>query len=235
MPFLTEAIWQNLRPHLRLAEAEPLIVAPWPRANKRWHDNEAEDDFGGLQEIVTGIRFWRTHRKEDRAAWIEVWVLPPYETQARVRQATEYAEDLKDDEKRRLAHNLIHLDSQAFERCYDLLLRNRHVISALGHARPVNVRKFREDVPAEVWDNASYVPGRFQLLIPRPTDVEAERARLRREVDDVQAEVARLEAKLANEQFRTRAPAAVVGKEEEKMATARARLEGLQARLEELT
>jgi valyl-tRNA synthetase len=65
-------------------------------------------------------------------------------------------------------------------------------------------------------------------------DVEVERARLRREVDDVQAEVARLEVKLANEQFRTRAPAAVVGKEEEKMATARARLEGLQARLGEL-
>jgi valyl-tRNA synthetase len=66
-------------------------------------------------------------------------------------------------------------------------------------------------------------------------DVEAERARLRRQVDDAQAEVTRLEAKLANEQFRTRAPAAVVGKEEEKLAAARARLEGLQGRLEELT
>ena len=54
-------------------------------------------------------------------------------------------------------------------------------------------------------------------------------------VDEAQAEVTRLEAKLANEQFRTRAPAAVVGKEEEKLAAARARLEGLQARLEELT
>jgi valyl-tRNA synthetase len=66
-------------------------------------------------------------------------------------------------------------------------------------------------------------------------DVEAERARLRRQADEAQAEVTRLEAKLANEQFRTRAPAAVVGKEEEKLAAARARREGLQERLEELT
>jgi valyl-tRNA synthetase len=65
-------------------------------------------------------------------------------------------------------------------------------------------------------------------------NVGAERARLRRQADEAQVEVARLEAKLANEQFRTRAPAAVVDKEEEKLAAARARLEGLQARLEEL-
>jgi valyl-tRNA synthetase len=66
-------------------------------------------------------------------------------------------------------------------------------------------------------------------------DLQAERQRTRHRIEEAEAEVARLVAKLANEQFRTRAPAAVVGKEEEKMATARARLEGLQARLEELT
>jgi valyl-tRNA synthetase len=235
MPFLTEAIWQNLRPHLPRPEAEALIAAPWPRANKRWQDSDAEQDVAGLQELVTGIRFWRRHLKRDPSEWIEVWVLPPYETHERVGKVTEYVEGIKDSSKRSLANALVQFDLQALEHCHDLLLHSRHVISALGRARPVNVRKFREDVPTEVWDNSSYVPGRFQLLIPRPTDVEAERARLRREVDDAQAEVALLEAKLANEQFRTRAPAAVVGKEEEKLAAARARLEGLQARLEELT
>ncbi len=43
------------------------------------------------------------------------------------------------------------------------------------------------------------------------------------------------EAKLANQQFRTRSPAAVVGKDEEKQAAARARLEGLQIRRKGLT
>ena len=49
------------------------------------------------------------------------------------------------------------------------------------------------------------------------------------------AEGARLEAKLSDERFRTRAPAAVVGKEEEKLAAARGRAEGLRARLRELS
>ena len=65
-------------------------------------------------------------------------------------------------------------------------------------------------------------------------DIEAERARLRGQAAQAEAEVQRLEAKLANEQFRSRAPQEVVAKEEGKLAAARARLEGLQARLREL-
>jgi valyl-tRNA synthetase len=65
-------------------------------------------------------------------------------------------------------------------------------------------------------------------------DTEAERARLRGQAAEAETEVQRLTAKLANEQFRSRAPQEVVAKEEGKLAAARARLEGLQARLREL-
>jgi valyl-tRNA synthetase len=37
MPFVTEEVWQHLRPHLPSPEAEALIVAPWPLADKRWY------------------------------------------------------------------------------------------------------------------------------------------------------------------------------------------------------
>jgi len=46
--------------------------------------------------------------------------------------------------------------------------------------------------------------------------------------------VQRLQTKLANEQFRSRAPQEIVAKEEGKLAAARSRLEGLQVRLREL-
>ena len=42
-------------------------------------------------------------------------------------------------------------------------------------------------------------------------------------------------AKLANEQFRTRAPAAVVAREEERLATASSRLRGLEESLAEIS
>jgi valyl-tRNA synthetase len=112
---------------------------------------------------------------------------------------------------------------------------SRVIIETLARARPLHIVEGAGAAPRDQVITA--VLRDVQVVVPLTGlfDVEAERARLRREVDDAQAEVARLDAKLANEQFRTRAPAAVVGKEEEKLAAARARLEGLQARLEELT
>ncbi len=64
--------------------------------------------------------------------------------------------------------------------------------------------------------------------------MEAERARLSKQYAEAEAEVQRLEGKLANAAFRAKAPAAVVAGEEEKLAAARARLEGLRQRLAEL-
>ncbi len=49
-----------------------------------------------------------------------------------------------------------------------------------------------------------------------------------------EAEVGRVEGKLANASFREKAPAAVVAKEEERLAAARARVDGLRQRLAEL-
>jgi valyl-tRNA synthetase len=197
MPFLTEAIWQNLRPHLRQAEAEPLIVAPWPRANKRWHDSEAEAQAQAVMDVVRAIRNIRAERGVEPARYVEVYLIA--------------------DGMRKAAE------------------ASRLIIETLARVRPLHIVDGAGAAPREQVITAVLRDVQVVLPLAGLFDVEAERARLRREVDDAQAEVARLEAKLANEQFRTRAPAAVVGKEEEKLAAARARLEGLQARLEELT
>ena len=65
-------------------------------------------------------------------------------------------------------------------------------------------------------------------------DAAVERERLTKQIAEAEAEVDRQEAKLANEQFMARAPAAVVAKEHERLATARGRLDGLRASLAEL-
>jgi len=111
---------------------------------------------------------------------------------------------------------------------------SRPIIETLARVRPLHIVDGAGAAPRERVITA--VLRDVQVVVPLAGlfDLEAERARLGRQVDDAQAEVARLEAKLANEQFRTRAPAAVVGREEEKLAAARACLEGLRARLEEL-
>jgi valyl-tRNA synthetase len=65
-------------------------------------------------------------------------------------------------------------------------------------------------------------------------DLDAERARLRKELEAAEADVARREAKLANAGFTERAPANVVAREREGLETAQAALVKLQARLDEL-
>ncbi len=80
------------------------------------------------------------------------------------------------------------------------------------------------------------VAGSVQGFVPLADaiDVDAERARLERAVLEARADLEKAEAKLANEQFRSRAPAEIVAKEEAKAAEARRALEKLEAQLAEL-
>jgi valyl-tRNA synthetase len=65
-------------------------------------------------------------------------------------------------------------------------------------------------------------------------DVEAERARLQKLIGEAEADASRIEAKLSNDQFRAKAPAKIIATEEERLASARQRLDGLRASLAEL-
>src|SRR5216684_3517209 len=60
MPFVTEELWQYLyrtsQPNQQSWPASALIIAPWPNANAQAVDDEAEQQFNLLQEIIVRIR-----------------------------------------------------------------------------------------------------------------------------------------------------------------------------------
>ena len=60
MPFVTEEVWQYLyrttEPDQQRWPASALIIAPWPQAHAQAMDDEAEQQFGLVQEIITRIR-----------------------------------------------------------------------------------------------------------------------------------------------------------------------------------
>ncbi len=101
-------------------------------------------------------------------------------------------------------------------------VRPLHVVSDVGEAP-------RDQVATAVLEGITAVVPLAGLF-----DVSAERARLAKLIADAEAEAGRIEAKLANEQFRSKAPAQVVATEEERLAAVRGRLGGLQAGLREL-
>jgi valyl-tRNA synthetase len=63
MPFVTEALWQEL-PRV----GESVMVAAWPEAGRR--DEAAESEFGALIETVRAIRNARTEAGVEPGRWI---------------------------------------------------------------------------------------------------------------------------------------------------------------------
>jgi len=88
----------------------------------------------------------------------------------------------------------------------------------------------------EVPESATALVGEMQLLIPMAglIDVEEERSRLNKEIDYNQDFISKLESKLGNENFVSRAPENVVALERQKLSDTQSKLKNLTDQLEKL-
>jgi valyl-tRNA synthetase len=108
-------------------------------------------------------------------------------------------------------------------------------IESLAHARPLTfLDQRRESRPGE--NVLVSVLKESEVVIPLESviDIAAERARLQKEMDHDGAEVSRLETRLEDSQFLTRAPASIVEKERAKLASIKDKLLRLTQELERL-
>jgi valyl-tRNA synthetase len=108
------------------------------------------------------------------------------------------------------------------------------LLETLARARPLHVLPAGGEMPSS--GVASAVLAGAQVVVPLAAliDIDAERGKLSGQLKEAEAEIARLEAKLADGQFLAKAPEHVIGKERDKLAAAQARAEGLRGRLSEL-
>jgi valyl-tRNA synthetase len=114
------------------------------------------------------------------------------------------------------------------------LEEQRAVISSLARAQPLTILHQVTEKPTQA---LTLVVGDVEVYLPLAgmVDLDHERQRLARELAQAEAELRRLEAKLANPEFRAKAKPEVVAREEEKLASWRDKASKLQERLDALS
>jgi valyl-tRNA synthetase len=108
-------------------------------------------------------------------------------------------------------------------------LERQQIAASLKSLAKLSEVAFERSLGEEAKRSPVQTVGDLQLMLVVQIDIEAERARLSKEIARLQAEISKARAKLDNEGFVARAPAAVVGQEKERLTgfeTALARVQG---------
>jgi valyl-tRNA synthetase len=115
-----------------------------------------------------------------------------------------------------------------------VLEAGRPLVETLARVRPLHVVANVGEAPAD--EVATAVLSHAQVVLPLAglIDLDAERERTTKELKEAQGQVDRLSQKLANAEFRSKAPQKVVAQQEEALASAKSRLAALEQRLSEL-
>jgi len=108
-------------------------------------------------------------------------------------------------------------------------------IQTLARARPITFLKQRDE-GASREESLVSVLKEAEVIIPMSSmfDLEAEKGRLQKEIDQSQAEMDRLKARLENQEFLAKAPKIVIDKERQKLYTITDRLERLREQISKL-
>jgi valyl-tRNA synthetase len=114
------------------------------------------------------------------------------------------------------------------------LAKHGPAIEQLARVRPLNIKPNRAAAPSEQVATAVLDGATVVLPMAGLFDFQAERDNLLKQRAQAQAQVEGLERQLSNPGFTSKAPGGVIAEARERLEAARARLAGIEARLNEL-
>ncbi len=191
MPFVTEAIWQNL-PH----EGTSIVTASWPVIKEELSDDSSKQDMEQLMEIIRAVRTARNEVNTPMSKEIPMIVKTNHD------QVTTQLEE------------------------------NRFYLERFCNPSELVIAE-----NPEVTDKAMTIPVTgAEVILPLEglIDMDKERARLTKELEKWQKELDRVNNKLANERFVSKAPEKVINEEKEKQVIYTERYNAVKERLAQL-
>ncbi len=207
MPFITEEIWQKVRPLTRPVSVDAggsdgtgattsdrgntIMCAPYPVRDRTLDDAKAESEIHWVQQFILGVRRIKG----------EMNITPSKQLPVLIANAS------------------------ASDRAW--LEQARPYLDFLARTESVTLLDDESSAP----ESAMALVGAMKILIPMAglIDKDAELKRLDKEIAKLQADIERIENKLTNPSFVDKAPAQVVQKERDRLAEQSASLANLSA------
>ncbi|MFQ5987887.1 MAG: valine--tRNA ligase, partial [Dehalococcoidia bacterium] len=121
----------------------------------------------------------------------------------------------------------------AAEEAKPTLESQAQAVEVLARVRPLTIIGTEDAKPDRV---KTLVLTGAEVILPMAgmVDIEAERARLKKEIEGNQREIARIEARLKDEKFLSKAPATVIERERERLTTHKDKMARLKERIAQL-
>ena len=196
IPFITEELWQTVAKtakrsaKLEAGEPDSIVTAAYPKAEMGKIDSLADARVAQLKEMVGAIRALRA----------EMGLSPAEKVPLRIS-----------------LENLQAMNPQTkLDLRIDGLERQQIAASLKALARLSEV-SFEKSLGEEAKRSPVQIVGDLKLMLIVQIDMEAERARLSKEVARLEGEITKAKSKLTNESFVARAPAAVVEQEKTRL------------------
>jgi valyl-tRNA synthetase len=205
IPFITEEIWQTVGP---MSRGTPTSTGLKPE----------EDRMSGRTGPSIMLEAYPKSQPQKIDAQAEAWV-------ATLKQAVDACRSLRGEMNISPAQRVPLIAAGNA----DMLAAYAPHLKALAKLAEVEIVNELPEADAPV-----ALAGDFKLMLKIEIDVAAEKERLGKEIARLQGEVTKAQAKLGNDGFVARAPAAVVEQEKARLADFTATLEKLEAQLAKL-
>ena len=186
MPFITEEIWQRLKPHVSNPNdlPESIMVSEYPKSDPSAIDAAAEAEMNLVQDIITQIRNYRAEEKIPANQQIEAIIA--------IDSVTEQAQTTT---------------TASFRQAISSEAPAINSLARISDPTPPASARNWVRVPRVIQVDAGGIEWHFDL--PTPSVTVTNRTKLEKELTDLLRQIDRLTGQLSNEDFRVKAPAEV--------------------------